>query len=96
MHDLRPREKTFYEMKIYSILNSILNGCFYVKDCNILVSQIGFLQAAWRIFGKLCCVHVIQSGVVKNRTNFSLKYQIRLRRGAQVRGGGGVKNKSLF
>ena len=38
-------------MKIYSILNSILNGCFYVKDCNILVSQIGFLQAAWRSFG---------------------------------------------
>ena len=72
--------------------------CFYLKDSYILVSQIGFLQAAWRIFGKLCCVHVIQSGVInyqkKNRTNFSLKYQIRLRRGAQVRGG--VKNKSLF
>lgn len=96
MHDLRPREKTFYEMKIYSILNSILNGCFYVKDCNILVSQIGFLQAAWRIFGKLCCVHVIQSGVIKNRTNFSLKYQIRLRRGAQVRGGGKLKMSPSF
>lgn len=99
MHDLRPREKTFYEMKIYSILNSILNGCFYLKDCYILVSQIGFLQAAWRIFGKLCCVHVIQSGVInyqkKNRTNFSLKYQIRLRRGGH-RLGGVVKNKSLF
>ena len=38
-------------MKIYSILNSILNGCFYLKDCYIPVSQIGFLQAAWRSFG---------------------------------------------
>ena len=63
MHDLRPKEKTFYEMKIYFELY-FEYGCFYVKDCNILVSQIGFLQAAWRSFGKLCCAHVIQSGII--------------------------------
>lgn len=95
MHDLRPKEKTFYEMKIYF---ELYFEWVFLSERLLHVSQIGFLQAAWRIFGKLCCVHVIQSGVInyqkKNRTNFSLKYQIRLRRGAQFRGG--VKNKSLF